>query len=409
MNILVISQYYYPEDFRINDICEELVKRGNKVTVIAGIPNYPEGVVYKGYEESYKHPELINGVKVIRCNNRPRKKGIFNLLRNYRSYYRKATKIVNKLDEKFDLVYGYQMSPIMQMIPAIKYKKKHNVPFFMYVCDLWPESMRELGNKKISTKSIAYKYFLKISKRIYSSADMIGTKCEEFIDYLETFCDVKRNKCKVIYEHAESNYLCVNETPTNNGVLDFMYLGNIGHSSNCSLIVKATSKLSRDDFKVHFVGDGSELDGLKELTKQLGLQDKIVFHGRVAQKNIIDYYNLCDVCLLTLSNESLVGVTPPAKLTGYMASGRPIIASADGAAKRIIINNRCGFVCNANDVDSFASLMIEALSKRDLLNDFGQNGRRAFLESFTIERHVSNLLVLLQQLAKCVKNENTSN
>ena len=400
MNILVISQYYYPEDFRINDICEELVRRGNKVTVVAGIPNYPEGVVYKGYEKSYKQPEYINGVKVIRCNNRPRKNGILNLLLNYRSYYKKASVIINKLDEKFDIVYGYQMSPIMQMIPAIKYKKKHNVPFFMYVCDLWPESMRELGNKEISKKNIFYKYFLRMSRKVYSFADMIGTKCEEFIDYLEATCGIDRNKCKVIYEHAESNYLAVNEKPTDNGIIDFMYLGNIGHSSNCSLIVKATSKLSGKNFKVHFVGDGSELTNLKTLTEQMGLEDNIVFHGRKPQKDIIDYYNLCDVCLLTLSNTSIIGVTPPAKLTGYMAACRPIIASVDGAAKRIINAAGCGYVVDANDVDKFAEIMQNAIDNYNEFCCLGIKGRKYFLDHFTIKTHIDNLSIVLGSIIK---------
>lgn len=391
MNILVISQYYYPEDFRINDICEEFVRRGHQVTVVTGMPNYPEGVVYKGYENSYRSPEIINGVKVIRCHNRPRKKGTLNLLLNYVTYYKKATKLVNKMKEEFDIVYAYQMSPVMQVLPAIAYKKKHNVPLFIYVCDLWPESMRDLGSKKISQKSLIYKHYLKLSKKIYNSADIIGTKCEEFIDYLSSVCGVDKNKCSVIYEHAESNYLQVQEKPIDNGIVDFMFLGNIGHASNCDLIIKATSMLVGDNFRIHFVGDGSELNNIKSLAKQLNVESKVLFHGRHPQTKIIDFYNLCDVCLLTLSNESVIGLTPPAKLMGYMAANRLIVASINGSGEKIINNSNCGLVCQAGDSNGLARLMQQAIDNYSVLSKLGANGRKYFLEHFTLKQHVDDL------------------
>lgn len=391
MKILVFSQYYFPEDFRINDICEELVRRGHQVTVITGMPNYPEGIVYKGYEKSYKAPEIINGVKVIRCHNRPRKKGILNLLINYVSYYKKANRIVRKMNEKYDVVYGYQMSPIMQVIPGIKYKAKFGVPLYIYVCDLWPESMKDFGSKHISSKNIIYKYFLKLSKKIYTSADRIGTKCEEFIDYLVDVCGVEKQKCAVVYEHAETNYLKASERPIDNRIVDFMYLGNIGHASNCELIIKAASKISNNNFKVHFVGDGSDLNNIKNLTTQLKLDDKVIFHGRCPQKEIVTYYDLADVCLLTLTDDSVVGMTPPAKLAGYMAACRPIIASINGAASRIIKEANCGFVCPANDVEAFAEFMKKAIDNPRCLETFGNNGRTYFLKHLTLEKHITTL------------------
>lgn len=410
MKILVISQYYYPEDFRINDICEELVRRGNQVTVVTGIPNYPEGVVYKGYEQSYNEPEKVNGVEIIRCHNRPRKKGVINLLLNYISYYKKATKIVKKLSGNYDMVYAYQMSPVMQVIPAIKYKKKHRIPLFVYVCDLWPASILDLGKKRLSTSSVVYKYFLNISKRVYKQADFIGAKCEEFIDYLENVCNVDRKKCSVIYEHAESNYLNVSNTPIDNGVVDFMYLGNVGHSSNCDLIIKATSMLVGENFKVHFVGDGSELENIKELTTELNLNDKVVFHGRCPQKDTIDFYNLADVCLLSLSNDPAVGMTPPAKLTGYMAACRPIVASVCGAAKKIIMEAKCGLICTPNNVEELSALMQSIINDQSILDNLGINGRNYYKEHFTIERHIDELLRAFQRFKTIgvFENENCS-
>ena len=86
MKILVVCQHYFPEPFRITDICEELVRRGHQVTVVTGTPNYPEGVTYKGYEKGKKKYEVLNGVEIYRCYEIPRKKGILFRFLNYYSF-----------------------------------------------------------------------------------------------------------------------------------------------------------------------------------------------------------------------------------------------------------------------------------------------------------------------------------
>lgn len=401
MKILVISQYYYPEEFRINDICEELVKRGHSVTVVAGIPNYPKGEIFEGYENSYKTPEVINGVNVIRCHNKPRKHGKLNLLLNYISYYKKATKIVKKLGPDFDVVYGYQMSPIVQIKPAIEYKKKYGKPLYIYVCDIWPESIRDNGEKEpLSTKNLIYKYFKKVSSFIYRQADAVCSKCEEFIDYLVEVCDVERKKCSVNFEHAENTYLQVTSRPIDNGVVDFMFLGNIGGSSNCELIVRAAEFLKGDNYKIHFVGDGSNLDNVKKMASKFGLDNKIIFHGRHSQAEMVDFYNFADFCLLTLSNKTAIGLTPPAKLASYMASSRTIIASINGASRTIINASRCGFTCEANDLAGLVKLMQDAIDNSEDFYKYGQNGRQYFKEHFTIEKHVDTLERQLKDLIR---------
>ena len=397
MNILVVTQYFYPEDFRINDICEELVRRGHKVTVTTGLPNYPTGYIFAGFEHSYREPDYHNGVKIIRCKNKPRKSGTLNLLINYISYYKKASKIINKIGDRFDVIFGYQLSPILSMLPAIKYKKKHKKPFYMYVCDIWPESIRDRGtNKPMSKLSPFYLIAKIISKKIYKQADIIGTKCEEFIDYLVDVCGVERKKCHVNFEHAENNYLNVLEAPLDNGVTDFLFAGNIGKSSNCDSIVRAASMLE-GNYIIHFVGDGSELDNLKSLVCNLHLENKIVFYGRHPQSEMTNFYNMADVCLLTLTNNSAVGLTPPAKLSGYMASGRPIIAAIDGAAKTIIINAKCGLVSSSNDVNMLAKNMQKAIDNYDAIKELGKNGRAYFKDNFTLNKHVDNLECFLKE------------
>lgn len=400
MNILVISQYYYPEQFRVTDICENLVRLGHQVTVVAGIPNYPEGEIFEGYETSYKKPEIHNGVTIIRCNNKPRHKGAKKLAINYISYVLCANKIVGKLEDKFDLIYVYQMSPITMAIPAIKYKKKHKIPMYFYCLDIWPESFRDMNDLKIMSKMNPIFLLVKsLSKWIYRKADYIGVKCDEFTDYLVKTCSVKRERCKLLYEHAESNYLSVSDQVIDNNCIDFMFLGNLGHSSNCLNILKATEKLNATmSYKIHFVGDGSEMENLKTYVTEHSMNDRVVFHGRVPQDEVIEFYNYADVCLLTLSNRSEIGLTPPAKLMGYMAASRPILGAINGASQRIIRDAGCGFTTDYDDVDGLSEYMQRIVDDPKILNSLGENGRNYFLNHFTLEKHMLNLEKQLKEL-----------
>ena len=399
MNILVVSQYYYPEPFRITDICEALVARGHSVTVVAGIPNYPEGEIYPGYEGSADSIETRNGVRIIRCNNLPRHKGIVALAKNYITYVRCANRVVRDLTEEFDVVYVYQLSPVTMAIPAIRYAKKHRVPLVMYVLDLWPESIRDMGSgRHISDRGPLFLATKFLSKRIYSQVDLMLVKCREFKDYYLDL-GLKKLDYRVLFEHAEDSYLQVAEEPENNGVIDFMFLGNIGASSNCDLIVKAAARLEpTHPFKIHFVGDGSDLERVKQIVRDLDITDRVVFHGRHPRSEVFRFYDLADVCLLTLANTSSIGLTPPGKLPGYMAANRPILASIDGAAKTIIEDADCGLVAKADDVEAFAALMQQVLDDPDRLRHMGANGRKYFLDNFTLDNHVSKFESILRSL-----------
>ena len=150
MKVLVICQYYYPEPFRISDICEELVKRGHEVTVITGIPNYPMGEIYDGYRHGKKRDETINGVRVHRCVTIGRKTGAFHRLLNYCSYAISSSAYVSKLEGKFDVVFVNQLSPVMMAAAGINYKKRFNKKLVLYCMDLWPESLVAGGIRRDS-------------------------------------------------------------------------------------------------------------------------------------------------------------------------------------------------------------------------------------------------------------------
>ncbi len=408
MKILVVSQYYYPEQFRITDICEELVKRGNEVTVLTGLPNYPEGEIYTGYEKSYMNDEVKNNVRIIRCNLRPRHKGTFNLALNYFSFVFQSIKKLKNLTCNFDVIYVYGLSPVFMALPAIWYKKKYQIPIYYYCMDIWPESIRDVqnGHALMSLHNPVYVVAKILSKYVYKNVDIIGVKCEFFSDYLNNVCNINRDKMLLLYEHAENTYLSISESPNDNGIIDFMFLGNIGESQNCDLLIEAFSRTNyKNKAKLHFVGDGSYASKLKTIVKEKELSEDIIFHGKHSLSEINSFYEYADVCLLSLSSSTASGLTPPGKLYSYLASSRPIVGMINGSAKDVIEKANCGFVVKDRDVDALTCVMQKIINNPTCLNGLGLNGRKYFVNNFTLEKHI---LKLEEQLMLMIGKNNES-
>lgn len=403
MKVLVISQYFYPEQFRVNDIVSELVKRDHKVTVLTGLPNYPEGNIFPGYETAYKEVSDYNGAAVYRCKLRPRYKGIKNLALNYLSFILEAKKTIKKIKPDFDVIYVYEPSPVTVAIPAIWYKKKYGTPIYYYCMDLWPESVRDTNNalKRLNTHHPIYLVAKAISRYVYDNVTLIGNKCDAFCDYIHDVCKIDKNKMVVLYEHAEDSYLSIDETPIDNGIIDFMFLGNIGTVQNCDLWVEAFSQIDyKGKAKLHFVGDGSFLNALKQMVTDKGLTEDVIFHGRHPIEEINQFYNLADVCLISLSGDTACGMTPPGKLYGYMAASRPVLGLISGEAKSLIDNANCGWCVVPNECSGLISMMQSIINGDYDLKKAGQNGRSFFMNNFTKEMHIKNLEEQLSSLCK---------
>ena len=399
MRILVVSQYFYPETFRINDIVSFLVKSNHTVTVLTGLPNYPIGEVFDGYNQSHNNISEVFGAKVVRCKLRPRHKGLKNLLLNYLSFVIAGSKKIKTIKDNFDAILVYGVSPITQALPALKYGKKNKIPVFLYCCDLWPEVVRgaKYGHKELSKKNIIYLVAKFVSKHIYKKVDKIITKCHYFEQYLHDELGIADRKICTLYEHAESQYLNVIKKPIDNGVIDFMFLGHLGKIQNCEQILSAFATLNcNTPTALHFVGDGSESENLKLLTKRLGIENKVFFYGHVPIEETIKYYNFADVCVLALSNKTKTGFTIPAKLTGYMAACRPIVASINGESRDIIEKANCGYVCSADDLNMLSILFQKVIDNYGYFSKLGLNGRSFFEKHLTIDRFTNELVKIMQ-------------
>ncbi len=404
MKILIVSQYYYPEQFQINYIAPELVKRGHEVTVLCGVPNYPKGVVFPGYESpenrAREETEYFNnsGVRVIHVRQIPRGRNPFSLLLNYWSFVKNGRKAVAGLADDFDIVLGYQLSPVTSMVPALEYKRLHGRPVLFYTLDIWPVSAESMLK---SRKNPLYPFVSNISRKIYKEADRIIVTSRPFIDYLMKENGVEAQRLGYLPQHAGTEMLGMDLTAEANGVADFMFAGNMGAGQRLDVIIEAAAIIgARKDYKIHFVGDGRMRERLEAMVAERGLQDNVIFYGNQKREDMPKFYKMADVLLITLRGNNEVGNTMPGKLQMYMTTGKPILGAINGAAKEVIEESGCGACVAAGDARGLAELMLEYIETPQKFSGCGGKSRAYFKENFTLDKFMAGIE---QELKNCLQ------
>ncbi|MDY3253866.1 MAG: glycosyltransferase family 4 protein [Lachnospiraceae bacterium] len=402
MKILVVCQYYYPESFKVTDVCEALVKNGHNVTVLTGLPNYPTGIVPDEYKGNKKRDETINGVHVIRCYERGRKKGAINLAINYASFYFFAMRLIKKMDKDFDIVFSYQLSPVFMALPARWYKRKRHVPMFLYCSDLWPESLKVYVKGESNP---IFKWVKSVSRKVYQSADRIATQSDIFVDYLKDVHGIDEKKLSHIPNFADEEYLSMDFTPDDNTV-DIVFMGNVGVAQNLEDVVRSFKSAieqigDKNLIKLHIVGGGVRLDDIKKLVKELGIEDSVKFYGQRPQEEMPDFYKIADACIVSLKADNMIGLTFPAKVQGYMAAKKPVLGMIDGSCKKVINEASCGICVSAGDIKGFSDAIVKFSMEKDKWTEYGINSKNYFLKHFRKDIHVK---AIEEELKRCIKD-----
>ena len=395
MNILIVSQYYSPERFLINQIAEKLVEHGHSVSVFTGLPNYPCGIIPEEYKRGKRRSEMINGVKIYRCAIIPRGKSHFTLGLNYLSFAINGMINILKIQNEFDVVYVYQMTPITMVLPALKFARKKRINVYCYCLDLAPASGGLIAKKF----PILYKLYFRISNYIYNKCNIIGVTSKSFIEYLEAVHGISRDNIAYLPQHASEEMSYLNLKKKENDSIDFMFAGNLGNGAKLETILYAAKELydSGYMFKVHFVGEGRAKPELIALTTELSLQEVIVFHDAVNMLDMPEKYRMADALIVTLRKGQ---VTIPGKLQAYMSTGKPIIGAMDGSGNELINESKCGKCAEAEDSHGLAHIMRDYIDNKNIYSEYGINGRNYFFEHFTLEKHMMILENSLESLIK---------
>lgn len=386
MKILVVCQYYYPEPFRISDICEALVKRGHEVTVITGTPNYPMGRIYQGYRHGQKKDEILGGVKVHRCFTIGRRGGILRRVLNYYSFAFSSACYARRLKEQYDVVFVNQLSPVMMAQAGVAYKKKNKVPLVLYCLDLWPESVVVGGMKR---GGLVYKWFLRVSRRIYRSADTILTTSKSFAEYFKKTFDI--DCTRYMPQYAEDFFEPEKCKKQRDEFVDLMFAGNLGAAQGVDTIVQA-ARLTKEIecLRWHIVGEGSEYERLKKAAADL---PQVFFYGRLPVEQMPGLYAKADAMLVTMQSDPIISLTLPGKVQSYMAAGKPIIGAIDGETALVIQEAGCGICGPAQDAQALVQ-NVKWFMGEDHAR-LGENARQYSQRNYTKEAYIENLLQAL--------------
>ena len=404
MRVLIVTQYFWPESFRINDLSHGLRDRGHDVTVLTGLPNYPDGKLFPGYRW-FSRSEDYEGVRVVRVPmlTRGKSKGL-RLLLNYASFAISASLLGPfRCKGKFDVIFVFEPSPITVGIPASVMKRFKRAPLLFWVQDLWPESLTATG-------TVRSPWLLRrvqgLVKRIYRRCDKVLVQSPGFVPHVESQ-GVPAEQIEYFPNWAESFFQPVSlpdDAPEHSEMpsgFRILFAGNIGVSQSFGTILSAAEQ-TRHLSKIQWVvlGDGREKESVEKQVQERGLSKTVHLLGRRPVETMPRYFAAADALLCTLKRDPIFSLTIPSKLQSYLACGKPVLASLDGEGAKVVEQSRSGFAVPAEDASQLARAAIQLYeSSPESQANMGANGRKYFEEHFERERLIDRLEAMFAKAA----------
>ena len=395
--ILIVTQYFWPENFRINDLALGLYEKGHDITVLTGIPNYPNGDFFRGYSFFKNRQENYNGVKVKRVPLAPRGNGGgLRLALNFASFAFFASLLGPFYCRgKFDLIFVYEPSPVTVGVPAVLLRKVKSAPVMFWMQDLWPESLSATG--AVQSKTIL-KLVELLVRILYKEFDHLLVQSRAFMAPIRKLGG-KHGKIHYFPNSAEGLYqpMVIEENAPERALVPngfcITFAGNIGAAQDFETILQAAERLKdRNDIQWLVIGDGRMFPWVERQVQKRGLSGNVHLLGRYPAESMPRFFALSDALLVTLKKDPIFALTIPSKVQSYLACARPIVAALDGEGARIITEAGAGFVCAAQQPDALAEavLKIYRMKKSDR-ESMGKKGREYFDRNFEREMLLDRL------------------
>ncbi len=402
MRLLIVTQYFWPENFRINDLAQELCNRGHELTILTGYPNYPLGQIFKEFINAPYQFDMYGGAKVVRVPLYPRGSNSLSLFLNYMSFALIACILGpwRLRGKSFDLVFTYQLSPVTVGLPGALLALIKKTPMVMWVLDLWPDTLKAVG---VIQSPKALNFVSKLVAFIYGRCDLVLSQSRSFIPkILELAGDSK----PVMYlpSWAEEVFTPAvvapaPEVPLRLDLFNVMFAGNLGESQDFACILDAAENLKhRSDIRWLIVGDGRLSDWLASEILIRDLSRSVITLGRYPVERMPEFFAHANAMLVTLADQEIFSMTIPGKLQSYLAAGLPVIAALNGEGRDVVIQANAGLTCESGNAVELARIVEEmSLLSSDALRNMGQSG-------LAFSRKMFNRKSIIDQMEKQLQN-----
>ena len=402
MNILIVSQYFWPENFRVNDLTQELVQRGHTVTVLTGIPNYPVGTVFEAYLKTPKEFENYCGARVLRVPMVDRGNGAVRLFLNYLSFVIGACLCGTwrLRGQKMDVIFVFEPSPVTVGLPAILLGRIKRAPVVFWALDLWPETLVAMG---VVRSPMVLGWVGHLVRFIYERCTLVLGQSRGFLPKIAKYCsDAKKIRYFPSWAEEifnEADLVPALEVPVQPGVFNVLFAGNIGEAQDLPAVLDA-AEILRDNNAIRWlmVGDGRRSVWLHEEVARRGLQSKVMLLGRYHEERMPSFYAHAVALLVSLKKDPVFSLTIPGKVQSYLMAGVPILGMLDGEGAQVITDANVGLVCAADNSGGLASAVLEMFAMNvDQRKQLGVNGRTYAQKEFGRDLLMDQLEVLLHE------------
>lgn len=403
MRLLIVTQYFWPENFRINDLVAEMVNRGHEVTVLTGIPNYPEG---RANPEFLAEPQRFSewaGARIVRVPMFVRGQGALRLLLNYLSFAVSASTlgIVGLRGQPFDAIFVYQISPVTSALPAVFLRAIKRAPMAMWVLDLWPETLSAVG---VIRSKCMLSMVGRLVSFIYRHCDLILAQSKSFVPAIKKYAG-EGQRVQYFPSWAESIFqggeiISAPEVPVASNSFSVMFAGNIGDAQDFPAILNAAELLkSHSNIRWLIVGDGRAAAWVRDEIERRELRDHVFMLGRYPVERMPSFFKHADALLVTLKDEPIFALTVPGKLQSYLTAGIPVLAMLNGEGAEVVTQSGAGLVCAANDYVGLAAAALRLSQMSEMERSaMGENGKKVSAREFGRDGLMDRLEAWLLQL-----------
>lgn len=388
--ILIVTECFYPEEFKINEVALAWKEKGYDVDVLTMVPTYPISEVFNGYENKWYQKNIYNGINIYRVKAvTGYKKSLFKKLLKYFAFMLTGSIVALFIGKKYDYIFGFNMSALTGMLPAVVIKKLYKKRLTFWAQDIWPDSVYAYGFKKNKILSFFLDKFVKF---MYHNIDAIAISGKGFKSKLKPY--VKNDLIFHYLPNWADDLDMSLETYefSKDSKVHFTFAGNVGKVQNLENIIKAFSSLKTeyiDKSQLNIIGDGSNLEELKKLSNNA---NNIVFHGKKPREEMAKYYKASDFLIVSLIDKPIFSVTVPAKTQTYILAQKPILAIMNGDTADLIKENNLGYCASPDNINEIKDVFIKSINTQQTeISEFTKNCKHLTETTFNKNKIIDSL------------------